>query len=508
MFELIRANKRRSMVLVIVMLFLLMALGFAIGSALVPSLAQSEFHEDSFRPGFAFNPTGGLIGMGVAFCIWFVQVIIAYSQGDRILLSVSRARPIEKQDHPQLFNVVEEMTIAAQLPKMPKVYLIDDMAMNAFATGRTPENAAVAVTAGLLGRLNRDELQGVVAHEISHIVNRDVMFMTMVGIMLGSIVMIAEVFLRGLFYSSVGGRRYRSSSKRGGGQGIMMVVAIVLAILVPILAQFIYFACSRRREYLADASAAVYTRYPEGLASALAAISGDTLPLQTANRATAPMYIAEPRAKGEGMALNLSGTHPPIHERIKILRSMAGGASYQHYQSAWAKAHGKGSSGLPKSAFALPAAPIRKAHPEVARESAAPKDPRQQMREAGDLLRKVNQFLFLPCVCGMRIKLPPEFKKEQVKCPRCKRTLQVPVAQVAVAGAIGTMMTQQAGSAPAAEAAAPKGPLPPLEITRRGQDWMSFKCSCGAVKNLAPSCIATETKCTKCGREIRIKYAG
>jgi len=497
------------MVLVAGMLLVLMALGFAIGSALVPSVAASDFVDDEIKAAFAFNPTGGFIGMGVAFCIWMVQALVAYFQGDRILLAASRAHPIEKQDNPQLFNVVEEMTIAAQLPKMPKVYIIDDMAMNAFATGRKPENAAVAVTAGLLGRLNRDQLQGVVAHEISHIVNRDVLFMTMVGIMLGSIVMISEVFLRGMFYSSMSGsRRYRSDSGKGGGNAIMMVVAIVLAILAPIVAQFVYFACSRRREYLADAGAAVYTRYPEGLASALEAIGGDARPLQTANRATAPMYISNPLETGQGMALRLSSTHPPIPQRVKVLRTMAGGVSYRDYQSAFAKAGGRGATGIPKSALAAGGAAIRKPHPDAVRQDKQRKDPRQQMREAGDLLRKVNQFIFLTCVCGMRIKLPPEFKKEHVNCPRCKRGLEVPVAQLAAAAAAGELMTQQAGGAVAAvPEAQPRraGPEPPLEIKRRGDGWMSFKCTCGAVKNLAPNLAAKRTTCSNCGRKIQIK---
>ncbi|MDQ1257250.1 MAG: Protease HtpX, partial [Candidatus Hydrogenedentes bacterium] len=247
MWEQIQSNKQKSVALVVLIAGLLFVLGYVIGEAAAPG--------------------AGILGLGVALIVWIVMSLVAYFQGDSILLAVSGAREISRDDHPQLFNVVEEMKIAGALPAMPKIYIIDDMAMNAFAAGRSPEKAAVAVTAGLLARLNRDELQGVIAHEMSHILNRDVLLMSMVGVMLGVIVMVSEIFLRGLWHSGLA-RRYQSSRNQSGGgqaQAIMMVVAIVLAILAPILAQLIYFAISRRREYLADANAAVLTRYPEGL---------------------------------------------------------------------------------------------------------------------------------------------------------------------------------------------------------------------------------------------------
>lgn len=498
MFELIRANKRRSMILVFLMLVLLLTLGFAIGSAVAPSLMETRYDGRTLHPGFRFDPAGGFIGMGVAFFLWMVQAAVAYFQGGNIMLSVSRARPIEKADHPQLYNVVEEMTIASRLPKMPKIYVIDDMAMNAFATGRGPEDAAVAVTAGLLGRMNRDQLQGVVAHEISHVVHRDVLFMSMVGVMLGTIVMVSEVFLRSLWYSGGSTRRYSSDSRKGGGaQGVMMVVAIVLAILAPILAQVIYFACSRRREYLADAGSAVYTRYPEGLASALEVLAADTGALASANRATAPMYIVNPFNKGGMMALSLSSTHPPIHDRIQILRSMAGGASYRDYQLAWAKIRGQEAKRMPKSALSMPGGAIRAPHPDA--KPGAEQEARKRMRQAGDLLRNLNQFLFLPCACGLRIKIPPDFKQSEVKCPRCSRVLRVPVAQM---GALAGLGEQIAPGVEPLPVATPMTPQPPLEIVRHGQDWMSFKCSCGAVKNLGPSFQAPKTTCASCGRTI------
>ncbi len=488
MFELIRSNKRRSMALMFFMLALLLALGFAIGGAMVPSISMRTGNVDEILDhGLIFDPAPGLIGMGIAFIIWAVQSLVAYFQGGRILLNVSGAKPIEREDHPQLHNVVEEMCIAAGLSKVPQIYVIDDMAMNAFATGRGPENAAVAVTAGLLGRMNRDQLQGVVAHEISHIMNRDVLFMTMAGIMVGTIIMIAEVFLRGLRLGAGRSSRYGSSrSNKGGGQIILLVLALVLAVLAPILAQMLYFACSRRREYLADAGAAVYTRYPEGLASALEAIGSDSSPLEVAARATAPMYIANPMDVQSRSAFSPFATHPPLEERVRILRTMAGGASYRDYQAAWSKAGGRAQ--MPASALAAGAVPLRAANPESGAEAPERK---RQMRLAGDLLRKVNQYIFLSCLCGLRVKVPPQSAGQTLACPRCKRALQVPVAQAPAAAE---------GEIPYAVAKE----MPPLEIVHRGQ-WMTFNCSCGARRDLAPGFEASQVQCTQCGREIQIR---
>ena len=506
MFELIRANKRRSLVLVFVMLLVLLALGFAVGAALLPTLAATQLSSDDAGPQFRFNMTGGFLGMGVAALIWFFQATIAYFQGGRILMAASRAKPIEKADHPQLFNVVEEMTIAAALPKMPQIYLIDDMALNAFAAGRDPEHAVVAVTAGLLGKLDRDELQGVIAHEVAHIVHRDVLFMTMIGIMVGSIVMISEVFLRSMWYGSMTGhsRRYRSSEKKGGG--VMMVIAIILAIVAPILAQFIYFAISRRREYLADAGAAVYTRYPEGLASALETLAHDTHQLQSANKTTAPMYIINPLHKEGARALNLTRTHPPLNDRIKALRAMGGGVSYDNYASALSRTTGGNVGKLPIGLRQQAETAKRKSSVKGKKGKQSTKDARQRMRDAGDLLRNINEFVFLACACGMRIKLPPEFKKDHVACPRCKNNLQVPTAQLAAAAAVGETLAQQ--GTPVARSAATKTQpsAPTIDLPRTRDAWTSFKCSCGAMKNIPPACTAPRAKCSKCGTKISLNY--
>jgi len=409
MWELIRANKRNSIVLMVVMALVLVAVGFVIGLAI-------------------FGPDGGMFGLMIATAIWLVLMLVSFSSGDQILLAASKAQPVTHDVHPQLFNIVEEMKIAAGLPKMPKIYIINDPAPNAFATGRNPETASVAVTAGLLARLNRDELQGVVAHEISHILHRDILFVTLAGIMLGSIVLLSQVFLRGMFYSSMMGSRRRYSSGSGGGGGgaqiVMLVLAIVVAILAPIMAYLLYFALSRRREYLADAGAARLTRYPEGLASALEKISSDPSPqLATVNKVTAPMYIANPfKKKGQRKLSDLTSTHPPISERIKILRNMSQGASFKEYSKAYTEVT-HGSTVIPAAALsAKEDVELRQAAAQTTKEQRREK----QMHQVGDIMRRVNQFAFLGCACGLKLKIPPNFKGDKVKCPRCSRILDLP----------------------------------------------------------------------------------
>ncbi len=297
MYEEISANKRNSWLLVAAVTAVLVVLGYLAG----------EYWGN------------GYVGVALAAAIALVMSLSAYYSGDRMVLSMSRARRIEKRDYPQLFNVVEELAIAGGLP-VPAIYVIDDSAPNAFATGRDPEHASVAITTGLLEKLTRDELQGVMAHELSHVGNRDILFATMVGIMVGSIVLIADFLLRSFIWG--GGRRRSRSSNRGGGGALLVLVALVFAILAPLFAKLLQLAVSRQREYLADASAAKLTRYPEGLASALEKIAGDREVLEVANRATQHLYIVNPIKPFEKRAKSLFSTHPPIEERVARLRAM------------------------------------------------------------------------------------------------------------------------------------------------------------------------------------------
>jgi len=404
MWELIRVNKRNSILLLAIMAACLIALGAVIGIA------------------FA-GPDGATLGLIIAGAIWLVLALIGLTAGDQILLSASNAVPVTHDVHPRLFNVVEEMSIASGLP-MPKVYIINDPAPNAFATGRSPKSACVAVTAGLLGKLNRDELQGVVAHEMSHILHRDILFVTLAGVMLGSVALISQVFLRSMFYSSLGGSRRRYSSGGSGGGGlavVMLLIAILAAVLAPIMTQLLYFALSRKREYLADAGAARLTRYPEGLANALEKIADDPSPqLATANQVTAPMYITNPfKKKGQRTLSDLTSTHPPISERIRILRSMSQGASLKDYSEAF--------ESVTKARTVMPASALTKEDLALRQASAEAKSERvqQQARQVGDIMRKVNQFVFLTCLCGLTLKIPPNYNAETVKCPRCQRVLGV-----------------------------------------------------------------------------------
>jgi heat shock protein HtpX len=306
------------------------------------------------------------------------------------------------------------------LPKMPDVYIIDDPALNAFATGRSPEHASVAITSGLLDKLNRDELQGVIAHEMGHIKNRDIRLMLMASILLGAIVILSFYASRIMIFSGMSGGNRRSSSSSGGGggaaQAIIVIVGLVLMILAPIIAQIIYFTVSRKREYLADASSALYTRYPEGLASALEKLQNNSTQVKAANKATAPMYISNPFYK-KGMAVNdLFATHPPLADRIHILRAMSG-ASYKDYENSYEKVTGR--QVMPSSSLeAEPAVSVRQASA-----GAQPGEATEQIdrtRETSDLMWRMNNYKSLTCEeCGTLLRLPPSYKQSTVRCPHC-----------------------------------------------------------------------------------------
>ena len=353
----------------------------------------------------------GIDGIIIALLIWIIMALISYYRGARILLAASKAQKVTPEVHPQLFNIVEEMKIASGMEYMPEVYIINEEAPNAFAAGRSPKHAVVAVTAGLLARLNRDELQGVIAHEMAHIYNRDIRFMTLAGVMLGSIVLISQIFLRGMLYTG-GGARYRSSNSNSGqGQAIIMIVALVLAILVPIFATMFYYSISRKREYLADATGVRFSRYPEGLASALEKISGTKIEMQSSNDVTAPMYIALPFSKKK-KAAGLYSTHPPIEERIRILRAMHG-TGYKNYQAAYSEVKGEKSGVIPRSG-------LTEAEEPGVRQAFGESDTKRSFRrESGDIMMTVNNYRFIECSCGLRIKIPPEYGKKSISCPKC-----------------------------------------------------------------------------------------
>ncbi len=295
MYDQIASNKLRSAALIVVFVLLVMAIGWVFGQA----------------------TDWGYAGLLMAFGVAFVMAWGSYWYSDRIVLAMSRARPVDRNIEPYIVNTVEGLSIAAGLP-MPKAYVIDDPAPNAFATGRNPEHAAIAVTTGLVQKLNRQELEGVIAHELSHIKNYDTLVQTMTAVLAGTVALASDWMLRSMWWG--GGRR--RDNEGGQAQAIFMIVGLVLAILAPIFAVLIQMAISRKREYLADANGALLTRYPPGLAGALRKIASDTNKLKVANKATESLYIYNP-LKDYGGGMNaLFNTHPPIDERIRRLEAM------------------------------------------------------------------------------------------------------------------------------------------------------------------------------------------
>ncbi len=293
MYNEIASNKRRTWLLIAIFTAVILAIGWFAG--------------------YYFDYGYGAVGVALVFSL--VMTAFSYYGGDKVALMSSGAQEIQHDDNEALFHVVENLCIADGLP-MPKIYLLPEEAINAFATGRDPQHASIAVTVGALKKLNNEELEGVIAHELSHVKNYDIRLMMVVVVLVGMISILANIFFRGAMFG--GGKR--DSEDRGGG--ILMIVGIVLIILSPIIAQLIQLAISRRREYLADASGALLTRYPDGLANALEKINTDAAVINSASSATAHLYIANP-FKGSGkMFANAFSTHPPIEDRVKRLRGM------------------------------------------------------------------------------------------------------------------------------------------------------------------------------------------
>jgi heat shock protein HtpX len=295
-YDAVAANRWRTALLIIVFTGILTALGYVVGEV--------------------FAPGGGIAVVPLALGFSGLSATASYFAGDKLVLAQSQARELAPGEEPQLRNIVETLSIGLGITP-PRIYLIDDTAPNAFATGRDPKHASIVVTRGLLDKLDRTELEGVIAHELSHVVNRDIRVMLLVTVLVGTVALLSDWMLRSFAWGG-GARRGRD---RGGG-GIILIVAIVLAILTPIVATLIQLAVSRQREYLADASGALLTRYPPGLANALRKIAADTEALEVANKATASLYIANPLKDAPRALDGLFDTHPPIAERIRRLEAM------------------------------------------------------------------------------------------------------------------------------------------------------------------------------------------
>lgn len=297
MYNQIDSNKRKTAGLIVLFVAVVMLIGWA----------------------FSQLTDAGYAGVVIAGIIAFFIALFGYYKGDKIALLTAGAKgPIEKSQNPYLYRLIENLTITAGLP-MPKVYIIPDPAINAFATGRDPKNASIAVTQGAIEKLENEELEGVLAHELAHVKNYDIRLMTVVIVLVGLIALLSDWFLRIQFW---GGGKHKNNNQGGQIQAILMIIGLILLILSPLIGKLIQLAISRKREFLADASGSLLTRYPEGLAKALEKIKIENAPLKRANNATAHLYIASPFGRTKHAMAKLFATHPPIDQRISILRSM------------------------------------------------------------------------------------------------------------------------------------------------------------------------------------------
>jgi heat shock protein HtpX len=433
MWEQIRSNQIRSAILIIGMgaIWLLIGIAFGLLASYVTHLDPLDY---------------SIYGAIVASVLWVLVVLFAYYFGDRMLLAISRAKRITDRDLHRISNIVEELQLASGLETVPDTYVIDDPAMNAFAVGRDPNKAAIIVTSGLLAKLNRDELQGVVGHEIAHIMNRDVLLMSLCATLLGImdilspkqlfkgilkvapeegqgcfllfIVMLiaALIFFAIMFYDYTTIVLWYPNFRSTLSFTIILVVIFLgipaFMLLMPFMGTLIYFAISRRREYLADACSALYTRYPEGLASALEKIAASPDQVLFASTATAPIFIVNPFRQQGMAASDITSTHPPISERIRILRAMAH-ASYAEYDRAYREIRGIDKSVIPSYATAVSdTLAIRESIPEEL-------DHLQRARETSNLIWNLNNYRTINCACGTKMRLPPGFKLSEVRCPHC-----------------------------------------------------------------------------------------
>jgi heat shock protein HtpX len=323
-----RANKRNTWLLIIILLLLGGALGY-VGGALLESYSRPSYSsysdvESYSGAGRAFTAISafGIVGGGALISIGLIASAVTFAFGGRLMLGLADAREVTADEEPMLHNVVEEMAIAAGLPK-PKIAVIETEVPNAFATGMDPEHAAIGVTRGLLQKLSRDELQGVIGHEMGHVLNMDTRYMTAVAILVGLIALVCDVARRMMWYGSIGGSsRRRDREEKGGGNIILLVIFIALAILAPIAAQLVRFAVSRQREYLADATSVRLTRNPVGLIGALEKLAAEQQPFHGANRATQHMFIVNPFKVFGANSTALFSTHPPLEQRIQRLQNL------------------------------------------------------------------------------------------------------------------------------------------------------------------------------------------
>jgi len=477
MWELIEQNKKKSIYIFVAMFFILVSVGTSVG------YTYATTYTDQTSMGLIWGAIGSIL-------LWAILSAISYYLGDRIILNVSQAVEVTPEFYPRLSNIVDEMKIAANLPYRPEIYIINDESLNAFATGIRPEKSAIVVTAGLVENLTRDELQGVIAHEMSHIINRDVLFMTFAGVLLGSISMLTKLLIHGTV--TQGRRASIGSGLKSPVAWPVLIINLILIVFAPMFSRIFFYSLSKKREYLADASAVRLTRYPEGLASALEKISAEAISVFSANKITAPMFISNPFAGNFQPDSNYS-THPPVFKRIQILRSIGNNVGYRQYQAAY--------SNLMKKDYALiPDNVLKNDKSRNVREASKEKEKpvKKRSRDINDFLRAANGFIFLPCTCGLNIKVPPKFGESDIQCPRCSKVLIVPslIAQ-------NTYVENAAISKPT-DTGQEKEISTPLQYKKMSTGWETFNCKCGHAIHLSPMFKSKFILCKKCKSKVEI----
>ncbi len=461
MWHQIEENKRKSGILIFTMLFVLLILGACLGVAF--SCYTNPPSANSFaalsQEEIVTLELAILQGLFYSAIVWLFLLVITFVDGKRAILALNHAKKIPKGANKILENVVAEMSLAAGLPTPPEIYIIDCLMPNAFATGMNPKHSAIAVTTGLLTTLDRDELQAVVAHEIAHIVNRDTTYMLFAGIMLGTIVLVSDCIVRSFCGKSRNSRSNGGAFKGGGAAVLIMFVVLIFAMIIaPLAARLLYFSLSKKREYLADACAVQYTRYPESLATALAKISGSVYVFRDADKITSAMFIVHPLdteiiyKNRYSLFGDLFSTHPPTEKRIEILKTMTR-ADFDAYNEAFKKTSGRRRTILTKEElYGTKHLEIKKPNQEKqskvdgslvagtvalatvgtladVKAKEAQEQQKQELverkREALDTVWKANNYIFKKCTCGTKLKFPQEYKGQEISCPHCNALIKV-----------------------------------------------------------------------------------
>lgn len=487
MWELIRINKLKSVLLFI-----------GLGLCLILFFSSIGF--------YIGNSKGAVISVFIAFILWFIFTIISMIGRNSLKLQLEDTKLVNKRNFTQVFNVVDEISIAANLPASPNVIIIPERSPNAYTVGTSIRQSVIILTAGLIVQMNRDELQGVVAHEIAHIINQDVQFMSNVRAIYKVATFIPNLMVRpfknigkypqrscsGGYYG--GGGSGISGGSGGGGAGCFFFLFIfVIFLITGIVAKILYMSISKTREYLADACAARLTRYPEGLASALEKISESYDRLYSADKITAPMFIVNPLENSDRSFSGSSNTHPPTYQRIKILRQMSHGASYIDYQNAYSQVTGKSKRLIPSSG-------IMNEHNVKIREGTSGKGQAFQsnkklIRNINDFIMAINNYTFINCSCGLKLKLPQNFTLSNIVCPRCGLLYDI-TSYNEKEKRIDPENEEQN-----VEVTTDKEPFI-YKRTMQKDDWETFTCPCGKPKQIAPNFNKPYFYCNKCGRKI------